>query len=387
VDKAFIYLKIVCYGIVGAASWNAMWIGMPSTSNFSRPSVFAEEALSVRSRWSGAQLIAPPRAKDDPLFQNTRIPQAALFSLRDIGRVLEKLGFRRTTLLESLVNRLESTAIFLDTFHGNRASFWQSVLEPGTAARQSVVRQAFLSGYSETEFFRHPEQFETLSKSLPSLVEKCLREGRPLRIVSAPSSAGLEALSAATIVILEREAHPEWAALRVEIVGFDIHPDVVLLAWRNLLSSQPFLTVKPQMVRGWEEEPAKSQVTRLAPYQESALSTLHALRPDMRRMVRFEELALTDVAALRLIAQSDVLFLNNVVHYLNPFAFELLREALALRRADSLLLMNPNMDSGLLGVDIRTYRPVGSVRYPFSWRKVSGPPRSDANHLFLRASC
>ncbi len=89
------------------------------------------------------------------------------------------------------------------------------------ALGQAVVEAMAIN---ETSFFRDQKPFELLRhKLLPRLIENRTRE-RKLRFWSAACSSGQEAYSLAMLI---RYHFPELAGWRIEIIGSDIHADMI----------------------------------------------------------------------------------------------------------------------------------------------------------------
>ncbi len=148
---------------------------------------------------------------------------------------------------------------------------------------------------NETSFFRDAHPFEAMRlEILPDLVEQRAKQ-RALSIWSAACSTGQEAY---TISMILREHFPQLSTWNLQILGTDICHQVLERA-REAKYNQT------EMNRGL---PA----TLLVKYFER--QGIHwSVRPELKSMVRFQELNL--IEKFPPLPQFDVIFLRNVLIY------------------------------------------------------------------------
>ncbi|KQP40821.1 protein-glutamate methyltransferase [Methylobacterium sp. Leaf104] len=161
---------------------------------------------------------------------------------------------------------------------------------------------------SETFFFRYAEQFAALrSTILPALLAARAAE-RTLRVWSAGCSTGAEPYSIAILLHeLLGSALPEW---RVSILGTDISTAALETARAGIYGRWALRTLPPgERLRYFVPGPAVAGPGRDGTY---------ALRPEFRRMVRFERrnlMDLLDVRAAPPMAEFDLILCRNVLIY------------------------------------------------------------------------
>jgi len=148
---------------------------------------------------------------------------------------------------------------------------------------------------NETLFFRDVHPFEALKlQILPDLV-KARAARRTLRIWCAAASTGQEPYSIAMTV---REHFPELASWDVKVIATDINAAV--------------------LERAREATYRQLEVNRGLPIQMLCKyfdrnGTTYTLKPEIRNMVRFQELNLLD--AWGSIGPQDIVFIRNVLIY------------------------------------------------------------------------
>jgi len=148
---------------------------------------------------------------------------------------------------------------------------------------------------NETLFFRDVHPFEALKlQILPDLV-KARAARRTLRIWCAAASTGQEPYSIAMTV---REHFPELASWDVKVIATDINAAV--------------------LERAREGTYRQLEVNRGLPIQMLCKyfdrnGTTYTLKPEIRNMVRFQELNLLD--AWGAIGPQDIVFIRNVLIY------------------------------------------------------------------------
>jgi chemotaxis protein methyltransferase CheR len=160
----------------------------------------------------------------------------------------------------------------------------------------------------ETFFFRYAEQFAALRTTiLPALLAGRAAE-RTLRVWSAGCSTGAEPYSIAILLHeLLGTALPEW---RVSILGTDISTAALATARAGIYGRWALRTLPPgERLRYFVPGPAVAGPGRDGTY---------ALRPEFRRMVRFERRNLMDLLDVRATpppAEFDLILCRNVLIY------------------------------------------------------------------------
>jgi chemotaxis protein methyltransferase CheR len=182
----------------------------------------------------------------------------------------------------------------------------------------------------ETRFFREPGHYEWL--------DRYARETQgPLRVLSAASSTGEEAYSAA-MVLAERRPLAEF-----EVFGVDVAPGVVERAKRGLYPLAAASTISADRLRRW-------CLRGTGVYQG-----YFSVAPPLRQRVRFRVANLME--PLRGVGTFDVIFLRNVLIYFDaPQRAHVVETLMPLLRTGGHLLLG-HSESGR-GLD-RSLRPVG----------------------------
>ncbi len=152
---------------------------------------------------------------------------------------------------------------------------------------------------NETSFFRHPRQQEVMvARLLPTLAEHAVRRGlRQVRIWSAACSTGEEPYTVAILVKERLEAR--FPQLQFRITGTDINTDVLRRAQAGTYGTHAVRNVP---------------VAYLHKYFTRSKDAF-TLRPEVRRMVTFRRLNLTDDHAMRQMRNYDVIVCANVLIY------------------------------------------------------------------------
>ncbi|KQP91224.1 protein-glutamate methyltransferase [Methylobacterium sp. Leaf113] len=160
----------------------------------------------------------------------------------------------------------------------------------------------------ETFFFRYAEQFAALRTTiLPTLIAARSTE-RTLRVWSAGCSTGAEPYSIAILLHeLLGPALPDW---RLSILGTDISTAALETARAGIYGRWALRTLPPgERLRYFVPGP---------PVAGSGRDGTYALRPEFRRMVRFERrnlMDLIDVRAVQPLADFDLILCRNVLIY------------------------------------------------------------------------
>lgn len=153
---------------------------------------------------------------------------------------------------------------------------------------------------NETSFFRDRQPFEELKQVLlPRLIE-ARQQRHVMRIWSAASSTGQEAYSIAMTLL---EHLPDFRQWRLEIIGTDIAEKILDRAREGIysqLEAQRGLPIH-LLVKYMDKHPQGFQV-----------------KPEVRRMVNFQQLNLLDPFAR--LGGFDIIFCRNVLIYFNTTA-------------------------------------------------------------------
>jgi len=185
------------------------------------------------------------------------------------------------------------------------------------ALDQAVVEAMTIN---ETSFFRDQAPFELLrSKLLPQLIEKRSRE-RSLRFWSAACSSGQEAYSLAMLI---RQHFPELSEWKIEIIGTDIHAEMIRRAHAGRYH-------RMEINRGLPARLLLQYFTRDGEEWEIA--------PALRAMCHFQQKNL--VQALPPLNRYDGILMRNVLFYF-PEATQkhILQNAHATLHPDGFLLL------------------------------------------------
>ena len=152
---------------------------------------------------------------------------------------------------------------------------------------------------NETFFFRSEPQCEAFEKTLvPDIVASRKTNGRTkVKVWSAASSSGEEAYTL-SMIYMER-LKPKFPGLDFEVVGTDISPSVIETARRGVYREYSVRnTPKPYLDKYFESADGR-----------------HAVREDIRRLARFENLNLFDQRQMRQMMGFDIIFCCNVLIY------------------------------------------------------------------------
>lgn len=164
---------------------------------------------------------------------------------------------------------------------------------PDPALEQAVV-EAMTN--NETSFFRDRSPFDLMrDELLPALIERRAKE-RTLRLWSAACSSGQEALS---LAMLLREHFPQLAGWQIEVLGTDIHAEMVRRA-------QAARYQRMEVNRGLPARFLLKYFVRDGEEWEAA--------PELRAMCLFQQRSLAN--ALPVFGRYDGILLRNVLIYL-----------------------------------------------------------------------
>ncbi len=154
-------------------------------------------------------------------------------------------------------------------------------------------------GINVTEFFRDPEVFTSVRKSvLPELLERKVCGGRGhIRIWSAACASGDEPYSIAIMMKEELEAGKEHVAVSISATDMD----------KDALAKARKAEYKANDLRKLDKK-------TLDKYFIPTYNNLYNLKDEIRRMVNFQEHNLLTDAPLKFM---DIIFCRNMMIYLN----------------------------------------------------------------------
>ncbi|RCK80137.1 MAG: Chemotaxis protein methyltransferase CheR [Candidatus Ozemobacter sibiricus] len=156
---------------------------------------------------------------------------------------------------------------------------------------------------SESYFFRNPDQFRYIARTLlPRLAANRQELGlrREIRVLSAGCSTGEETYSLAAICLWFQRRHPD---LAITVVGADINPRNVELARAGIYRDRSFRQVSRDLRHEFG----------FPLYRE--IPEGYAVEEELRRFVQFKTLNLKDPDALKCHAGSDIIMCRNVLIY------------------------------------------------------------------------
>ncbi|MBI9111391.1 protein-glutamate O-methyltransferase CheR [Maridesulfovibrio ferrireducens] len=153
---------------------------------------------------------------------------------------------------------------------------------------------------NETSFFRdNPQLTAFTNESLMEVLEAKRKTGRrELRIWSAGCSSGEEPYTLSIIIheILKTEL-PKW---RIQITASDISSSVIAQAKKGEYTKYALKTTNAAIAKKYftEKDAGFFQV-----------------KPEIKRLVRFDKINLNDPVALKKVPKSDIIFCRNVIIY------------------------------------------------------------------------
>ncbi len=155
---------------------------------------------------------------------------------------------------------------------------------------------------NKTDFFREPEHFTLLEEELvPALLRERAGERNPLlKIWSAASSTGAEAYTTAMVL---GDLQAQRRDFRFAILGTDISTNVLALGRRAVYPAEMIAPV-----------PAEKQSRYVMHARKPGMRPEVRMAPELRRVVRFEQLNLMD-EKYPYDRDVDVIFLRNVLIY------------------------------------------------------------------------
>ncbi len=195
-------------------------------------------------------------------------------------------------LLESRIGR-RLHALRLADF----GSYYRYVQNGGKRTELPLLVNAIT--INETFFFRNEAQLEILeSDILPEIVRQREKEGiRRIRIWSAACSSGDEPYTLG-LLVKERFQH-RYPGFQFEITGTDINTEVLDTARTGVFGAYAVRNIPPAYLNKYF----------------STEGDKYVLSPDVRRLVTFKHLNLTDRSGMATMRGYDVIFCANVLIY------------------------------------------------------------------------
>jgi len=154
---------------------------------------------------------------------------------------------------------------------------------------------------NETFFFRDSNQLQAFESTvLPDIVQKLKAKGsKKMRIWSAACSTGEEAYTL-SMMVKDRLSAPEYKDWDIEIHGSDISEAVLSSARRGEYNNYSVRNVMPH---------------HLSKYFSKNGSGKYVIKPEIKKLVRFSNINLSDDSALRMYRGMDIIFCRNVLIY------------------------------------------------------------------------
>ncbi|HZX48380.1 MAG TPA: CheR family methyltransferase [Nitrospirota bacterium] len=154
---------------------------------------------------------------------------------------------------------------------------------------------------NETFFFRDSSQLQAFESTvLPDIVQKLKAKGsKKMRIWSAACSTGEEPYTL-SMMVTDRLSAPEYKDWDIEIHGSDISEAVLSSARRGEYNDYSVRNVMPQ---------------QLSKHFSKNGSGKYIIKPEIKKLVRFSNINLSDDSALRMYRGMDIIFCRNVLIY------------------------------------------------------------------------
>ncbi len=154
---------------------------------------------------------------------------------------------------------------------------------------------------NETFFFRDTNQLQAFdSLVLPDVVQKIKAKGsRKIRIWSAACSTGEEPYTL-SMMVTDKLSAPEYKDWDIEIHGSDISEAVLSSARRGEYNDYSVRNVIPQ---------------HLNKYFTKDGGNKYIIKPEIKKLVRFSNINLSDDSAIRMYRGMDIIFCRNVLIY------------------------------------------------------------------------
>ena len=154
---------------------------------------------------------------------------------------------------------------------------------------------------NETFFFRDSNQLQAFETTvLPDIVQKLKAKGsKKMRIWSAACSTGEEPYTL-SMMVTDRLSAPEYKDWDIEIHGSDISEAVLSSARRGEYNDYSVRNIMPQ---------------QLSKYFTKNGGGKFIIKPEIKKLVRFSNINLSDETALRMYRGMDIIFCRNVLIY------------------------------------------------------------------------
>lgn len=202
----------------------------------------------------------------------------------------------------------------------------------------------------ETYFFREPKAFAALATEiLPALIQTRRGNEQRLRLWSTACSSGEEAYS---LAILIQQVLPDWRQWQVSILATDINGRSLQKGMRGEYGEWSFRDTPPDFKERYFEATAEGR---------------YAVKPEIRRCVRFAQINLAQDGYPSLATDTnamDIVFCRNVLIYFEPSHATALVEKL--RRSiveDGWLVVSPSECSQTLFSGFSAVNFPGAVLY------------------------
>lgn len=152
---------------------------------------------------------------------------------------------------------------------------------------------------NETSFFRNPPQLEIFQNVvLAEMLEDCRKKGqRKLRIWSAGCSTGEEPYTLA--IILNEVLKNELRSWDIKITANDLSVDVLAAARKGIYNEYALRTTPKAMIDKYFTKDGN----------------VYKLNEDLKRLVNFSQINLSDKEQLKKVERSNIVFCRNVIIY------------------------------------------------------------------------
>lgn len=152
---------------------------------------------------------------------------------------------------------------------------------------------------NETSFFRNPPQLEIFQNVvLAEMLEECRKKGqKKLRIWSAGCSTGEEPYTLA--IILNEVLKNELRSWDIKITANDLSVDVLAAARKGIYNEYALRTTPKAMVDKYFTKDGN----------------VYKLNEDLKRLVNFSQINLSDKEQLKKVERSNIVFCRNVIIY------------------------------------------------------------------------
>lgn len=234
-------------------------------------------------------------SKTISLRKELKIADSEFVQLRDY--IYQQSGIyiadNRKYLLENrLANRLKELNLksFAEYYH---------FLQYDPSKRQELNKLFEVVTTNETSFYRNPPQLSVFQNNvLAEVIEKQRKAGqKKLRIWSAGCSTGEEPYTIA--IILHEALKSEIASWDIRITANDLSEAVLASARRGVYNDYTLRTTPKEIVAKYFQADEGKFV----------------VRPEVKRLVSFGQINLSDKAMLKRVDRSQIVFCRNVIIY------------------------------------------------------------------------